>query len=731
MWKLALLLQEGDHIGAALGNVPVAELGATSSADMVYVRKYADGGKSTPDTVRITSPDTTVARVIALGRAMADLAAFVPAPVQRIVFDQTGLGTMVDQSLVGTLKDYYTDFTPTLENPAEQAPLLALLSGGLTAFAPLKGWVHDLHVFTPKTRTQLVANVADRSRKKPVLLILMSGLDWNGAFLQAQNLEAAALNNKNLALIVQGAKDLVDEKAWVDKVADDYGQIPTAGGKGRLGQVVIAGHGQATLVEQTTPGTGATARSDEQTVAYTQADLQPAAPGDPSEQLIDELLLRMDPKQARVVFAGCLVGSHDVPETPTLANVATAGAEITAALKANPNLRDIVNERMKTLKIKGIVQASNASTTFSAFNLNKANQAQLSLPGWDPDVGGTKQAYVKTGVEPEGALRAALETWADPKLGPAWTTQAMKDHVAATAASKDWWASLTRTAFTLALPSAGNVVPSVIDDLAHRAEAWLLTGWQASADAAALAANVKPVEAPILYPVMLASDHAADPTNFPHIRVVVEQAWMQVDNTREAAFMAAIDSTPLKRVALAKLLDAGLVDPHLPALLAVVPPAAPTKAQLLLALTIAVDRGSAMPAAVKTMLVNAAGGASTTSFPAALSVPALLDGASELTVLRAIGLAPGAAAAAPVATPDKANLDQNADRTNETFVTVKPHLSIIAGPKPVEIRASPDVKAPVVDTYNSGDQARVVGMSGGWTVVDRFGKIGWVVGPLP
>ena len=166
LWKLALLLQEGDHIGAALGNVPVAELGATSSADMVYVRKYADGGKSTPDTVRITSPDTTVARVIALGRAMADLAAFVPAPVQRIVFDQTGLGTMVDQSLVGTLKDYYTDFTPTLENPAEQAPLLALLSGGLTAFAPLKGWVHDLHVFTPKTRTQLVANVADRSRRE-------------------------------------------------------------------------------------------------------------------------------------------------------------------------------------------------------------------------------------------------------------------------------------------------------------------------------------------------------------------------------------------------------------------------------------------------------------------------------------------------------------------------------------------------------------------------------------
>ena len=173
---------------------------------------------------------------------------------------------------------------------------------------------------------------------------------------------------------------------------------------------------------------------------------------------------------------------------------------------------------------------------------------------------------------------------------------------------------------------------------------------------------------------MLASDHAADPTNFPHIRVVVEQAWMQVDNTREAAFMAAIDSTPLKRVALAKLLDAGIVDPHLPALLAVVPPAAPTKAQLLLALTIAVDRGSAMPAAVKTMLVNAAGGVSTTSFPAALSVPALLDGASELTVLRASASPPGRRRRRRWPLRTRPTSISNADRTNETFVTVKPHL---------------------------------------------------------
>ena len=725
LWDLALLLQEGDHIGAGLANLNLADLAAAPAADMALVRAYAAGAAPTAQTVRITRPDAKIARVIELGKAMLDLATIVPGPVLRVCIDQTGLETLVDEKLVPVLKTYYTTFAPTIENPAEQDPLLTLLRGGIAPFATLTDWVHDLHIFTPATRAQLVPNVADKSRKRPVLLVLMSGLDWNSAFLQAANLESAVRNPTNLALVLQGAKTLVNETARVNQTADDYGQIPKSGGKARLGQVVIAGHGQATSVEQTTSGAGA-ASTDDQTVSYNQADINPTKPGDDSELLIDAVLSRMDPADARVVFAGCLVGSHDVPETPTLANVKTAAAEINAALKANPNLRDLVNQRMAALKVKGTVQAANASTTFDAFNLNAAGKARLSLT-WDPDIGGAKADYVKTGSEPEGALRAALETWADPKLGPTWTTKEMRKHVAAKAASNDWYVSLTRTAYKLALPAAGDVDPALINNLAHRVESWLLAGWESMANAASLAGAVKAAEVPVLYPVMLASDHAAD----PHLGVVVEQAWMQADAAHEPAFLAAVDATTLKRLKLTPLLAAGMVDPHLAALLKTPDPAKPSRPQLLLALVVAVNRGNTMPAPVQTLLSDAAGGKRTTTFPAVLGVQALLDGASELEVLRNIGLAPGAPpskGAPPLL--DDANADLDKNKTNETFISVKPREATIVGAT-VLVRAQPNSKAKDIGKFNAGDVARVVGTTAGWTAVDLNGKIGFVDGSIP
>src|SRR5262249_2633189 len=156
---------------------------------------------------------------------------------------------------------------------------------------------------------------------------------------------------------------------------------------------------------------------------------------------------------------------------------------------------------------------------------------------------------------------------------------------------------------------------------------------------------------------------------FPHLPIVVQEAWMSADATHAANFRASLDATALGQQRLSPLLADGLVNPHLATLLATPNPAAPSKGQLLLALTIAVRSGGAMPPVVKNFLIGAAGGAKTTSFPAALHAPALLDGASELEILRNIGLAPGATAVPggpPL--PDDANVDVDQDKTNETFV---------------------------------------------------------------
>ncbi len=727
LWKFALMLSQGEHVTATLGELKMADLIAATDDEMKHIDAFTEGGEAFADQVRITNPPANIARVIKLGEAMTQLATFVPGPVLRLVIDQATLEALVDENLIPTFKDYYKDFTPTIEEPREKDSVLALLRGGLALFSKLVDWVHDLHVFTIPTRTKLAANVTDKSRKKPVLLILFSGMDWNAAFHQKTNLETAVLNPKNLALVIQGAKTLKDETTMLNKVADDYGQIPKAGAKGRLGQVVIAGHGSAGSVEQATEGKNPF-NKDEKYVKYDQEELAPKTPGDDSELLIDALLQRMDPKDARVVFAGCLVGSHDIPETPGLSNTKTAAAEINAALKAKPNLRDMVNERMRVLKIKGSVQAANASTTFGAFNVDPATgKARLHLD-WDPDVGGSKKDYVKTGAEPEGALRAALETWADPKLGPAWTTKTMRDHVTATKASKDWWVSLTRTAFELALPKAGDVDPALLANLAHRVEKWLLAGWTSTANAEKLAISMKPTEAAVVYPVMLASDHKT----YDHLPIVVEQAWMEADVTHEANFLAALDATPLKRLKLTPLIKDGVVNKHLASLLKAANPAAPSRPQLLLAVVIAVSEGVNMPAEVKKFLGDAAGNVRSTSFPAALGLRALLDGASEIGILNSINLAPGSTTpSASMVGDDKANVDLDKDDTNETFVTVSPRQILLDTFVYVRSRPNRDAGSKMLDKLNAGQKIKVVGETGAWTMIDYNGRVGFINKKFP
>ena len=747
LWPIAILLQEGGHVGGALRKLKLVELGAMKAEDRVNVLAYAAGAAANAKTVQITRPHATLARVIELGKAMVELGKFVPGPVLSICINQTTLEKLVDEVLLPELRTYYATFKPTIENPDEQGPLLALLRDTIAPYATLVGWVNDLHIFTKATRVQLVTNVADKSRALPVLLVLMSGLDWNGAFLQASNLEAAVTNPSNLALVVQ-SRGIKDEIAMVNKVADEYGQIPSPGAKGVIGQVVFAGHGSDRTIEQTTTGANAKeVKTPQPHVVYDQATLSPNKPGDDSELLIDTVLSRMDVTQARVVFAGCLVGSHKIPAGTPLADPKKAAGEINAALKANPNLRDLVRARMIALGIAGDIEAANASTQFRSFKLDPAGKAQLSL-GFDPDIGKSKADYVKTGAEPEGALRAALETWADPALGPAWTTAAMRAHVAAKSGDTGWWQTLTCTAFSLVLPAAGNVDPAAINELAARVETWLLAGWKDSANAARLAASVKPGEVSKVYTAMLGSERSSS----SFLAVVVEQAWMSAvaGSVHETAFMAALDATSLKRVELTPLLAWKLIDPHLPALMTAADPAKPSRAQLILALAIAVARPSAIPAPVLTLLRGAAGGAKTTSFPVALGVEALLDGASELEVLRRIGLAPGVAVqppppstGAPTPPPalDEANVDVvTGDKLNDTFLVTAARETTITGKNALVVHSRPAEWSAVVGSLAVGQKVRIAGTvevsapkngQRKWTAIDLGGKLVFARGVLP
>lgn len=716
LWRWVLLLQEGPGVGTALGALHLGELAALPAADMPALRAYAAGADPGAETVRITARHSSLARVLELGRALVDLQAFVPSPVLRVCVSQVDLEALVDEGLIGALSDYYRDFQPTLENAAEMPHLLDLLRAGLAAYAPLRGYVRDLHAFTAATRARLAANMSDTSGARPVMLILMSGLDWNAAFLQASNLESAVLNPNNLTLVIQGPTSLASAGTLVTTLADTYGQAPAGGGSRRLGQVVIAGHGASTGVELATPGTGATGVQD-QYVSYAEDSLDFRASPRDTEALIDTILSRMDPASARVVFAGCLVGSHEVPSGTDVSDPATAAGNIRAAIAANPNLADFVRSRMVALGVTGDVRAANASTTFGAFGVDASGTADLNL-SWDPDIGGTKAQYAASGSEPEGALRAALETWADPALGPAWTTATLRARVAALSGVTGWYESLTRTGYELALPPAPADVPAArLLDLSHRAEAWLLAGWPDTADASRLAAAVHAGEELALYGAMLASDMAGE----PHLAVIVHQAWMNADAAHEASFMAAIGASGLSRTALEPLLSRPLVDAHLAALLPT--SATPSREQLLLALTIAAADGAAMPRPVADLLRAAAGGARTTTFPAALGVPALLDGASELQLLEDLGLAPGTPSAGGVL--DDANADLDDSGMNERFIALRPREATVTA-FALNVRSRPRMDDNVIGWLHRGDVVRVMGETHGWSAIDFNGTMAFV-----
>ncbi|MGE3545848.1 MAG: DUF4157 domain-containing protein [Kofleriaceae bacterium] len=733
VWKVLLLLRAGPHMTVAFGSLRVAAVAKLAAGELLKLKKYAACFDAAAETLQVSTAATTMARALQLGQAIIDLEAFVPTPVLRVVIPESGLMYLVDKGKIPELKKYYMQFRPTLESPEEWRHVETLLTETVAKYAPLVSWVHDLHIFTVATRMQMLANIADKSRKRPVMLVLFSASDWNSAFLQASNMEGAILSPHNLAIVVQGSTSIANATAAVNKVADEYGQRTRRWdwstwsmvySPGRLGQVVIAGHGSDQSVEMASPGTNPTAQADNRYVGYDEAPIDSSSPkGNGTELLIDTVLSRMDPNDANVVFAGCLVGSHDIPASTNVSNAATAQANLQSAIAAHPNLSDYVRQRMAAAGITGKVHAANGSTTFESFNLDPVTgKARLSNAD-DPDISGTKLEYVKTGIEPEGALRAALECYADAAIGPTKTTAEIRARVKALEKETGWWHTVTRLGFERCLPPIpADVDVAIMLDVVHRIEAWFFAGWNNMIDVQRLADNVTTSEAADVFAGMLTSSWAAS----DHLKVGVPQAWMQHAPGKAADFMTALTASTLKRETFQPLLARGIVDPMLPTLL---PVGAPTKGQLILALTIAVKDGKRMPKPVRDFLRAAAGGVTTSTFPAALGVGPIIAPTGELSVLENIGLAP-ASAPAPSAPSDttevEANVDANQNNNHETYIEVTPHEATVTATE-LNVRHRATKSSSVIDRVVKGTVVRVMGQTtDGWSLIDHSGKTGFV-----
>ena len=85
--------------------------------------------------------------------------------------------------------------------------------------------VLNYHRFQAPLLDQLVTNEADTSRAKPLLLILHTGSDHNGAFHRDDQLRALVVHPRNLTIMIEGATSLEAAGAETTRVARGRGRV--------------------------------------------------------------------------------------------------------------------------------------------------------------------------------------------------------------------------------------------------------------------------------------------------------------------------------------------------------------------------------------------------------------------------------------------------------------------------------------------------------------------------
>ncbi len=194
MHALLRRTNEGPHILAAVGDVKVGELRGVAAADWIPLAEYGRGRRNSGETVRLV--DTTarpLADRIAIGNTMLELQAFIPPAVLGATVSEVQLLDIHNGKLVPLLAQYWKEFGPHLQQRYEatvgaraeefQHILDLIRAPGVPLFMALKGRVRNLHRFPVGMLTNLVANFADPSRKRPVHLILFSGHDAAAAYV--------------------------------------------------------------------------------------------------------------------------------------------------------------------------------------------------------------------------------------------------------------------------------------------------------------------------------------------------------------------------------------------------------------------------------------------------------------------------------------------------------------------------------------------------------------------
>ncbi len=554
--------------------------------------------------------------------------------------------------------------------------------------------VLNYHRFQAPLLEQLVTNEADTSRAKPLLLILHTGSDHNGAFHRDDQLRALVVHPRNLTIMIEGATSLEAAGAETTRVARRQGQ-----GR-KIEQLMIAGHGSPRSMDLA----GRPAKAGNVPVSGSlDLDRNRAR----TERFLKGLVKNMATgPDARIVLNACLTAADEV--NPNLsADPAVARRQILTSLRNSPSLAARLQQLAPGRVVEGNVSSVPAGRYMAEDPVTGAPTGVLHqiIPS-DPHATGSDRAtYVEHGQEAEGCMRAVVALWALDRAECLRRVDARRAQPVG-----DWDDRVVHTFYDIVHAQPDNV--ALMNRIAIHAAGGLsefdLVAEQTPGVIGGIGNEFSPAEVDsILTPL------------YPHApqtgKIAMDQVWMVRRAARQAFFLAGLD-TFATTVDATPHLDLDWLAPSLAALLPVASAGAPTRAQMKLAL-FALDNADA-----QAFLRANAGASRRLTMPAGTTVPGLTGGEqTEDSVLRELGLL--GAAPPPGAVPP--NLDLDGDGIADVYVESLTRRAVVT-PSWLNVRSRPDARSPRIDVVPAKHRVEIIGESGRWFGIDHGGRIGFV-----
>lgn len=282
-----------------------------------------------------------------------------------------------------------------------------------------KGNIRNYHRFQKDALDQLATNFGDKSKAKPLTLLIHTALDHNGAFVHDSKLTALIKNKNLLTLMLEGKESMGAYTSEIDKMASDYGQ------NGKIDQVMIAGHGSATSMEM-----GGKIEDKDGKVKEVGDNIDITGNVAATKALFDKLLDNMNKTgdkvkepHRRILFNACLTNSVTfIPDSFAKGWDAkwflSGGAEIPTRaqmqtwLSKNHNLVSYVTSRAdaKGIDLDKVVGSMASHGQLDMFD-PATNKLEL-LSTKDPYLtAADKKDYVINGHEPQGVFSALAVCW--------------------------------------------------------------------------------------------------------------------------------------------------------------------------------------------------------------------------------------------------------------------------------------------------------------------------------